>query len=234
MCKDVPPLCEVQVHVTMSTAFGTGLGEYHHFLQPDQSRDAVGRMTEWRCEGGATRFTPTVSAYTFGINIFGRYIGTVPPIEVTSAVVVPAPTTALARSAAVTPLVAEDEAPMQASGLIELGTPSDPTLYTTRLVRGPTTWQALALSFVATDPTLRLSLLGQATVAGATIEYDGVRFLPAGRNPVRVMAAVFAQFLPHLTLSRQKASRRPRRGATAGSLAATCPSPAAPTRCSRR
>ena len=90
---------------------------------------------------------------------------------------------------------------MQASGLIELGTPGDPTLYTTRLVHGPTTWQALALSFVATDATLRLSLLGQAAVAGATIEYDGIRFLPAGRNPVRVMAAVFAQFLPHLTLS---------------------------------
>ena len=28
-----------------------------------------------------------------------------------------------------------------------------------------------------------------------------MRFLPAGRNPVRVMAAVFARFLPHLTLS---------------------------------
>ena len=68
---------------------------------------------------------------------------------------------------------------------------------------GPTTWQALALSFVATEPTLRLSLLGQAAIAGATIEYDGVRFLPAGRNPVRVMAAVFAQFLPHLTLAQE-------------------------------
>jgi hypothetical protein len=189
----LPPCCEVQVHVTM--------GEYTHFLQPDQPRTGVGRMAEWRTVGAATRFTPSGSAYTFGVNIFGRYIGTVPPIELTSAVVVPAPATALAREATVTPLTAEDEAPLQASGLIELGTPTDPIAYTTRLVFGPTTWQALALSFVATEATARLSLLGQAAVAGATIEYDGVRFLPAGRNPVRVMAAVFAQFLPHLTLS---------------------------------
>jgi hypothetical protein len=189
----LPPCCEVQVHVTMS-------GEYNHFLQPDQPRTGVGRMAAWRTVGGATRFTPSASTYRLGINIFGRYIGTVPPIEVTSAVVVPAPTTALARGL-VTPLAAEDETPLQASGLIELGTPGDPTLYTTRLVRGPTTWQALALSFIATATTLRLSLLGQSQVAGAIVEYDGVRFLPAGRNPVRVMAAVFAQFLPHLTLS---------------------------------
>ena len=60
----LPPCCEVQVHVTM--------GEYSHFLQPDQPRTGVGRLAEWRTVGGATRFTPTLSAYTFGINVFGR------------------------------------------------------------------------------------------------------------------------------------------------------------------
>jgi len=88
----------------------------------------------------------------------------------------------------------------QGDGIIELGTPTNPTLYTARVLRGPSTWQRIALAFVATEPVVRISLLGQAAGAGNTVEYDGIRFLPPGRNPVLLMAAIFARFLPHLTL----------------------------------
>jgi len=94
--------------------------------------------------------------------------------------------------------VAEDV--RQGYGIIHLGTPTNPTLYTARMLRGPSTWQRLAIAFVATEPTVRISLLGQAASAGQTVEYDGIRFLPPGRNPVLLMAAIFARFLPHLTL----------------------------------
>lgn len=94
--------------------------------------------------------------------------------------------------------MAEDS--RQGSGIIYLGTPANPTLYTARVLRGPSEWQRLAVAFVATAPTVRISLLGQASSAGKTVEYDGIRFLPPGRNPVLLMAAIFARFLPHLTL----------------------------------
>jgi hypothetical protein len=92
------------------------------------------------------------------------------------------------------------EGARQGDGIIHLGTPTNPTLYTARVLRGPSTWQRIAIAFVATEPTVRISLLGQAASAGQTVEYDGIRFLPPGRNPVLLMAALFARFLPHLTL----------------------------------
>lgn len=92
------------------------------------------------------------------------------------------------------------EGTRQGSGIIQLGTPANPTLYTTRILQGPSEWQRIAIAFIATAPTLRIALLGQAAGPGNTVEYDGIRFLPPGRNPVLVMAAIFARFLPHLTL----------------------------------
>jgi hypothetical protein len=88
----------------------------------------------------------------------------------------------------------------QGRAIIRLGTPTNPTLYTARVLRGPSSWQRLALAFVATEPTLRISLLGQADTPGQTVEFDGIRFLPPGRNPVLLMATIFARFLPHLEL----------------------------------
>jgi len=88
------------------------------------------------------------------------------------------------------------EGARQGYGIIQLGTPTNPTLYTARVLRGPSTWQRIAIAFVATEPTVRISLLGQAASAGQTVEYDGIRFLPPGRNPVLLMAAIFARFLP--------------------------------------
>jgi hypothetical protein len=88
----------------------------------------------------------------------------------------------------------------QGSGIIHLGTPTNPTLYTARILQGPSDWQRIAIAFIATEPTLRISLLGQAGGPGNTVEFDGIRFLPPGRNPVLLMAAIFARFLPHLPL----------------------------------
>ena len=54
---------------------------------------------------------------------------------------------------------------------------------------------------MAEQAILRLTLRGQARTVDARVEYDSVRFLAPGRNPVTLMAAVFARFLPHLTLN---------------------------------
>jgi hypothetical protein len=193
------PACEVSVSVTFRLSSTTSLA-WQGYLTPDQPASTPGRLAHFAFNGPHT-FTPTsAGTYAFRVEVFGRYLGQVPPIVVNSVVVIPTPPAALSRIVSATPLAAADAAPLQAVGVVQLGTPADPALYTTRILQGPTGWQRQIITVVATAPTLRVSLLAETTTPGTVFDYDGLRFLPAGRNPVRVMAEVFARFLPHLTL----------------------------------
>jgi hypothetical protein len=84
----LPPLSEVTVEVLLWPVLGGGRPEYQRYLQPDQPASQYGRQAEFRLQ---STVTPAQSAYRFVIDISGRYIGTIPPIEVTTAVVSVAP-----------------------------------------------------------------------------------------------------------------------------------------------
>lgn len=60
---------------------------YPHYLQPDQPSNTTGRLAEFRLPSGQWEFVPTQSLYLFEVSISGRYIGQIPPITVTTAVV---------------------------------------------------------------------------------------------------------------------------------------------------
>jgi len=60
---------------------------YPHYLQPDQPSSTTGRLAEFRLPSGQGEFVPTQSLYLFEVSISGRYIGQIPPIQVTTAVV---------------------------------------------------------------------------------------------------------------------------------------------------
>jgi len=84
----LPPLSEVTVEVQLWPVPGGGRPEYQRYLQPDQPAGPSGRQAEFRLQ---STVTPVGGEYRFVIAISGRYIGQIPPIEVTTAVVSVAP-----------------------------------------------------------------------------------------------------------------------------------------------
>ena len=88
----LPPRSEVTIEVRLWPEPAVeGMPAWRRFLQPDQPASTQGRVAEFRLSTGQERFTPTQSAYTCDVSISGRYIGTIPPIEVTTAVISVAP-----------------------------------------------------------------------------------------------------------------------------------------------
>jgi hypothetical protein len=134
------------------------------------------------------QITPEGATVTLTLTLSGHYWGTLPPISVRAILLSATPD-------------ADDTATLQATGLIAMGLPSAPEHYASLQSSGSPNWEALDVGFVAEQATLRLTLRGQARTVDARVEYDSVRFLAPGRNPVTLMAAVFARFLPHLALN---------------------------------
>jgi len=84
----LPPLSEVTVEAQIWASSAGGWPEYQRYLQPDQAASTQGRQAEFRLQ---STWTPQGDTYRFVIVISGRYIGTIPPIPVTTAVVSVAP-----------------------------------------------------------------------------------------------------------------------------------------------
>jgi hypothetical protein len=80
----LPPLSEVTVEAQLWPGSAGGQPVYQRYLQPDQAPTPSGRQAEFQLHG---TFTPTGTSYRFVIAISGRYIGKIPPIVVTTAVV---------------------------------------------------------------------------------------------------------------------------------------------------
>ena len=80
----LPRISEVTIEVQLWPGTAGGQPEYRRYLQPDQPPTQYGRQAEFSLEG---TFTPTGTTYRFVIAISGRYLGQIPPIRVTTAVV---------------------------------------------------------------------------------------------------------------------------------------------------
>jgi hypothetical protein len=84
----LPPLSEVTINARLWPLNpNASFPAWQRFLQPDQPPSTEGRLVEFRLPLGQDRMVPTQTNYQFEVVVSGVYIGTIPPIVVSTAVV---------------------------------------------------------------------------------------------------------------------------------------------------